>query len=329
MKPILTLLLIATLSTWVTAQPLQVYKDQLAHTYSIVARDSATGELGVAVQSHWFSVGSLVTWAEAGVGAIATQSFVNPDFGPQGLALLKAGLSANQALSALLAADEGRDVRQVAIVDASGEVAVHTGEKCIQVAEHRTGAGYSAQANMMYHEGVPQAMADAYEQHADQPLAERLLAALEAAEAAGGDIRGSQSAAILVVRAQPTGQVWRDRLVDLRVEDYPNPVGELQRLLLVHRAYNLMNAGDLAMERGDIDQAIKLYGNAEKLFPGNLEMKFWHAVNLANAGKMTDANALFKEVFAGGKNWRDLLPRIHAVGLLNVSPDALKELMQL
>lgn len=329
MKPILTLLLIATLSTWVTAQPLQVYKDQLAHTYSIVARDSATGELGVAVQSHWFSVGSLVTWAEAGVGAIATQSFVNPDFGPQGLALLKAGLSANQALSALLAADEGRDVRQVAIVDASGEVAVHTGEKCIQVAEHRTGAGYSAQANMMYHEGVPQAMADAYEQHADQPLAERLLAALEAAEAAGGDIRGSQSAAILVVRAQPTGQVWRDRLVDLRVEDHYNPVGELQRLLQVHRAYNLMNAGDLAMERGDIDQAIKLYGNAEKLFPGNLEMKFWHAVNLANAGKMTDAKALFKQVFAGGKNWRDLLPRIHAVGLLNVSPDALKELMQL
>lgn len=329
MKHIFALLIACTSIVAAWAQPLSVYKDQLAHTYSIVARDSATGELGVAVQSHWFSVGSLVTWAEAGVGAIATQSFVNPDFGPQGLALLKAGLTANQALSALLAADEGRDVRQVAIVDAAGNVAIHTGAKCIEAASHSTGAGYSAQANMMYRDGVPDAMAAAYEQHADEPLAERLVAALEAAEATGGDIRGSQSAAILVVRARPTGQVWRDRVVDLRVEDHADPVQELKRLLRVHRAYNLMNAGDVAMENGNIDKAIELYGNAEKLFPDNLEMQFWHAVNLANADQMKAAQAMFKQVFAEGRNWRDLLPRIHAVGLLNVSEQTLKALMQL
>lgn len=329
MKPILTLLFFSLFSFQAISQPLKVYKDQLAHTYSIVARDSATGDLGVAVQSHWFSVGSLVTWAEAGVGAIATQSFVNPDFGPQGLALLKAGLTAQQALRTLIMADEGRDVRQVAIVDAMGNVAVHTGEKCIEAAGHRTGTGYSAQANMMHNDGVWDAMADAYEENADQPLAERLVAALEAAEATGGDIRGSQSAAILVVRARPTGQVWRDRLVDLRVEDHADPVQELKRLLKVHRAYNLMNAGDLAMEQGNIDKAIELYGNAEKLFPDNLEMQFWHAVNLANAGQLKAAQPLFKKVFDQGDNWRELLPRIHAVGLLNVDAATLKKLTQL
>jgi uncharacterized Ntn-hydrolase superfamily protein len=217
------------------------------HTYSVVARDAATGDLGVAVQSHWFSVGSLVTWAEAGVGAVATQSFVDPAYGPLGLGLMRAGKSAREALDGLLAADAGRDVRQVAMVDAKGVVAVHTGKKCIEAAGHATGAGWSVQANLMASERVWPAMARAMEQ-ARGDLAERMLAALEAAEAAGGDIRGRQSAALLVVRGASSGRPWADRAVELRVEDHPRPLEELRRLLRVHRAFDHMNRGDLAVE---------------------------------------------------------------------------------
>src|SRR6185503_283488 len=216
------------------------------HTFSIVARDPATGELGVAVQSHWFSVGTAVPWAEAGVGAVATQSFVNPAYGPDGLALMKQGVAAPDALAQLVTKDPGEAVRQVAFVDSQGRVAAHTGKKCIAACGDHVGAGYSVQANMMENERVWPAMARAYEA-AKGPLAERLLAALEAAQKEGGDIRGQQSAAILVVRAKSTGHVWEDRLVDLRVEDSLHPIEELRRLYLVHEAYEHMNAGDLAV----------------------------------------------------------------------------------
>ena len=272
--------------------------EPLAHTYSIVAYDPATGDMGVAVQSHWFSVGPLVAWGEAGVGVVATQSFVNPDFGPNGLELLKSGLSPQEALDSLLNADEGKEVRQVAILNNKGEAAVFTGEKCIQYAGHILGNNYSVQANLMENDKVWRAMSMAFEKSFQQPLAERMVAALDAGQGVGGDIRGKQSAALLVVRAKPTGHVWKDRLVDLRVEDHPNPVRELKRLLRVHRAYEHMNNGDLAIEKGDIEKAMKEYNAASEMFPENEEMKFWTAVTLANIGKLDEALLLFKEVYA-------------------------------
>lgn len=308
----------------------QVYKEDnpLVHTYSIVAYDTATGDFGVAVQSHWFSVGSIVTWAEAGVGAIATQSFVNPDFGPQGLALLKAGLDAEQTVNALVATDKGEMYRQLAIVDANGNVAVHTGDKCIEAAGHQTGVGFSVQANMMKNDSVWGAMATAYEASSDLPLAERMVAAMEAAQSVGGDIRGQQSAAILVVRAKSTGKVWQDRLVDLRVEDHETPIVELKRLLKVHRAYEHMNNGDVAMEHGEIEKAIEEYGAAEALFPENIEMQYWHAVNLVNAGKLKEALPMFKTIFAANEDWRLLTERLIEPGLLNVNEKELQTILK-
>lgn len=292
--------------------------EPLAHTYSIVARDSVTGEMGVAVQSHWFSVGSIVSWAEASVGAVATQSFVNVSFGPRGLDLLRDGWTAQDVVTHLIGLDEGRDVRQLAVVDRWGGVAVHTGKHCIPEAGNQTGRGFSVQANMMLKNTVWPAMANAF-QKAEGPLAERLLAALEAAEREGGDIRGRQSASLLVVRGQTTGKAWADRLIDLRVDDHQTPLIELKRLLKVHRAYEYMNAGDLAIEKNDLDGALKAYQSAEALFPENLEMKYWHAVSLAGVGHISEALPLFKSVFDGDENWRILTRRLPGVGLLDVS----------
>jgi uncharacterized Ntn-hydrolase superfamily protein len=297
------------------------------HTYSIVARDSVTGDLGVAVQSHWFSVGSLVTWAEAGVGAVATQSFVDPSYGPLGLALMRAGKTAPEALAALLASDAGRDVRQVAMVDTRGNVGVHTGARCIQAAGHRSGPGYSVQANLMSNEAIWPAMSRAFEK-ARGPLAERMLAALEAAEAAGGDIRGKQSAAILVVKGTGTGKPWADRSVDLRIEDHEAPLVELKRLMVLHRAYEHMNNGDLAVERNDAPGALREYSAAQALVPGNLEMKFWYAVALANMGRVSEAQPVFREVFARDRNWATLIPRLPASGTLTSDPAVLKAILE-
>lgn len=285
------------------------------HTYSIVARDAATGQLGVAVQSHWFSVGALVPWAEAGVGAVATQSFVDPSYGPLGLALLRAGRGAPEALAGLLAADEGREVRQVAIVDAAGRVAAHTGARCIEAAGHRTGKDYSVQANMMRNDTVWPAMAAAFE-GAKGDLAGRMLAALEAAEAAGGDIRGKQSAALLVVSGTPTGRPWQDRLFDLRVEDSPAPLPELRRLLALARAYALMNEGDLAVERKDDAGALAAYSAARAIAPGNAEMTYWTAVSLVGMGRVEEALPLFGETFAIDASWVELTRRLPKAGLL-------------
>ncbi len=290
-------------------------KTPRAHTYSIVARDPATGELGVAVQSHWFSVGPSVPWAEAGVGAIATQSLTDVSYGPLGLELLRAGKSAQQALDALVAADPGQALRQVAIVDAQGRVAVHTGERCIIEAGHATGEGFSVQANLMLKDTVWGAMKRAFESAAGD-LPERMLVAMEAAQAEGGDIRGKQSAAILVVRAQSSGRPWEDRVVDLRIEDHPEPLVEMRRLLKLHRAYEHMNAGDVAMEHDDFDRARREYGAAEELAPGNAEMLFWHAITLAGAGRVEQAKPLLARAYAIDANWRTLVPRLPHSGLL-------------
>lgn len=290
------------------------------NTYSIVARDSVTGEMGVAVQSHWFSVGPLVPWAEAGVGAVATQSFVEVTYGPLGLELMRAGKTAPQALAALLAADEYTEVRQVAMVDAAGNVAAHTGESAIAHAGHRSGPGYSVQANMMLNATVPDAMAAAFEATSGD-LAQRLLAALEAAQAEGGDIRGRQSAAIIVVGPERTGRPWEGRIFDLRVEDHPEPVAELRRLMHLARAYAHMNAGDAALTIGDIAAASREYGAATAMVPDSLtngEMVFWHAVALASAGELDAARPLFLRAFAQDENWRELVRRLPAAGQMSV-----------
>ena len=316
------LLILAVHPVVLQAQHERTTETRPVNTYSIVARDSATGQLGVAVQSHWFSVGSIVTWAEAGVGAVATQSFVEPSYGPLGLALLRSGKTAEQALTALLAGDAHPAVRQVAMVDAAGRVAVHTGENAIDAAGHVTGNGYSVQANMMLNPTVPAAMARAYESTAGD-LTDRLMAALAAAQAEGGDIRGSQSAAILVVRGESTGRPWADKLIDLRVEDHEDPVGELARLVHLARAYNHMNAGDEALTVGDIESALREYAAAEAMVPDSLtngEMVFWHAVTLVGVGRVEESLPYFRRAFAQDANWVELVRRLPKAGQLPDDP---------
>lgn len=307
----------------------QQYKSDspFAHTYSIVAYDSDTGDMGVAVQSHWFSVGTIVTWGEAGVGVVATQSFVNPSFGPRGLELLKHGKTPQQVVDDLIASDEGREFRQLAVLDAKGRAASFTGKDCIQPAGNLVGDGFSVQANLMSNDKIWPEMAEAF-QNSTGPLAERMLAALEAAENAGGDIRGKQSAALLVVRGKSTGKIWEDRLVDLRVDDSSEPLIELRRLLNVHRAYEHMNNGDLAVEKNDMEKAMLEYSAAMQMFPENLEMKYWTAITLANNGKFDEALPMLKDIFVKNKNWKELTPRLIPSGLLNVTKDELEKIMQ-
>lgn len=287
-------------------------------TYSIVAHDAATGQLGVAVQSHWFSVGPIVPWAEPGVGAVATQSFVEPAYGPLGLELMRMGRSAQQALDALVSTDEGEAVRQVAFVDAEGNVAAHTGSRAIVAAGHRTGEGYSVQANLMENATVWDAMAEAYEA-SEGDLAERLLAALEAAEAEGGDIRGKQSAAILIVGPEDTGRPWADRLFDLRVEDHPEPVAELRRLVGLQRAYQKLNEGDGHVTEGDIEAAMASYSAAMALVPDeatNGEAPFWVGITLASIGREEEALPYLARAYAQDARWAELVGRLPAAGLL-------------
>jgi len=287
-------------------------------TYSIVARDSITGHMGVAVQSHWFSVGSVVPWAEAGVGAVATQSFVDPRYGPLGLALMRSGRSAPQSLDALVATDDGRSVRQVAMVDAEGRVAAHTGARAIEAAGHQTGPGYSVQANLMDRETVWEAMAEAYET-TDGDLADRLVAALEAAQAEGGDIRGKQSAALLIVRDTPTGQPWNDRIFDLRIEDHPEPVVELKRLVRMQRAYQNLNDGDGHVTQGDIEAAMNSYQAAMEQVPDeatNGEAPFWVGITLASEGRVDEAVPYLRRAYAQDERWSRLVERLPAAGLL-------------
>ncbi len=295
-------------------------------TYSIVARDPATGEMGVAVQSHWFSVGTAVPWAEAGVGAVATQSFVEPSYGPLGLAAMKAGAAPEKALADLLAKDPHPEVRQVAFVDAGGRVAAHTGGKCIPAAGHKTGKGYSVQANLMLGDEVPAAMAKAFEASTG-PLAERMVAALEAAQAVGGDIRGKQSAAIVVVRAKATDKPWTDRLVDLRVEDSDRPLAELRRVLALARAYDLMNQGDEAVAAGKMDEALAKYSRAEEMFPANDEFVFWHAVTLVTNGRTGEALPVFGKAFRMNPSWMLLVPRLPGVGQLPDTPGLVEKIL--
>ena len=284
------------------------------NTYSIVAYDSATGQFGAAVQSHWFKVANVI-WAEPNVGAVATQSLVDFAYGPLGIEMMKLGKTATQALDGLKASDPNYHVRQVAMIDNRGNVAAHTGDKCIAEAGHQIGHNYSVQANLMENPTVPAAMAKAFESAAGD-LAERLMIALEAAQAEGGDIRGMQSAAILVVTGEPTGKSWKDRLVDLRVDDAPEPLVELRRLLDINRAYELMNQGDDFIVEGKLDEAGHAYAKAAELSPGNMEIIYWHAVTLVTAGEVERSLPLFKQCFEANEGWRTLIKRLVTAEIL-------------
>ena len=301
----------------------------LIHTYSIVARDPKTGQMGVGVQSHYFSVGSVVDWGRSGIGVVATQSFVNKSFGLRGLELMEQGKSPEEALKILLSDDEGKDVRQVALLDNQGRTAVHTGSKCIKYAGHEKGENFSVQANMMLTDKVWPAMAKAFKKNKNLPLPERIVKTLEAAEAEGGDIRGKQSAAILIVKGEQVENKWDDPFIDIRVEDHPEPLKELNRLLKLWRAYENMDKGDIAMEKGDTNKALEEYNTAREMFPENLEMKYCTAISLANKNQIEVALPLLKEVFEKDNNWRILTERLPEVEILNISENDLNKILNL
>jgi uncharacterized Ntn-hydrolase superfamily protein len=275
-------------------------------TYSIVARDPVTGELGVAVQSHWFSVGPIVPWARTGVGAVATQANAEVSYGPRGLELMASGASAPDALAQLLSEDPAAATRQVAMLDAQGRVAAHTGEECIPIAGDVQGDEVSCQANIMVSERVWPEMLDTF-LWTGGSLTKRLLAALDAAEEAGGDARGRQSAAILVVPA--SGEPW-DTVISLRVEDHPLPLVELRRLVALHEAYALASQGDEAVGDGKHDEAAELFEQASALAPGNHELMFWAGLGAAQGGDLERGVAQVRAAIALQPGWRGVLERL-------------------
>jgi uncharacterized Ntn-hydrolase superfamily protein len=293
-------------------------------TYSILARDPETGAFGMAVQSHFFGVGRLVGWLEPGLGGVATQAFVNVGLGPQGLELLRSGSDAQATLDELVAGDEGAALRQVAVVDAAGRVAAWTGDGNVAAAGHRAGDQVVAQGNMLASDAVYESMIDAYTA-CDAPFPERLLAALRAAEDAGGDARGSQSAAIKVVSGDREDAAWQT-LVDIRVDDHLDPIGEITRLMALHRAYEVLGAAmftpgvlmgafeDVSVE--ELDDTLTAFEEARLALGDNLEAAFWQAVVLARAGRLSESDALFDEVFAAAPHFRVYRDSVARAGFL-------------
>jgi uncharacterized Ntn-hydrolase superfamily protein len=294
-------------------------------TYSILARDPETGAFGIAVQSHFFGVGRLVGWLEPGLGGVATQAFVNVGLGPRGLDLLRSGSTAQEALDALVAGDEAAGLRQVAVVDAAGRVAAFTGEQNVAAAGSRAGDQVVAQGNMLVADAVYESMIDAYES-STAPFAERLLAALRAAEDNGGDARGSQSAAIRIVSGERTDAPWEQTLVDIRVDDHVDPIGELTRLLALHRAYETLGAAMFTpgllmgafddVSAAELDASLAAFEEARLGLGDNLEAAFWQAVVLTRAGRAAEADALFEEVFAAAPHFRAYLRSVEQAGFL-------------
>jgi uncharacterized Ntn-hydrolase superfamily protein len=303
-------------------------RDPFAHTFSIIAYDPKTGEIGGAVQSHWFAVGSVVLWGEAGLGMVATQSFTNPSYGPRGLTLLRDGLMPRWVVERMTLEDGGREVRQVAVMDAQGKAAAFTGNRCVPHAGHQVGKNYSVQANMMLSEEVWPAMARAFES-AEGPLADRLMASLDAAQAAGGDFRGMQSAALLVFSGSPTGKIWQDRKVDIRVDDSKEPLVELRRLLRLHQGYELLDEGENELVQGRTESAVAKYTAAGELLSDNEEMIFWQAAFLSGAGKFEEAIPLFRKVFAINPNWRTFTPDLVRLGHVKMKDSELERLMNM
>lgn len=296
------------------------------NTFSIVCFDPETGQFGAAVQSHYFKVADVI-WLKPGVGAVATQSMVDFAYGPIGLEMMEKGRTAEEAMAGCLASDPDRDFRQVAMIDRMGVASAHTGVKCIAEAGHLIGENFSVQANLMKNATVWGAMANAFKE-TDGDLAEKMMAALEAAQAEGGDIRGKQSAAMVVVSGEPTGQSWKDRIIDIRVDDSPEPLKELRRLLNTSRAYKHMDEGDNFITLGDIEAAKQEYKMAAELAPDNVEIKFWYAVTLATEGELKDALPVFKEVFAEDPVWRELVSRLVPTGILPDEQSVIDQILE-
>lgn len=324
--------LLFSLPIYILFQPVSglgqyIKNEPFAHTFSIVAIDPITGDMGIAVQSHWFSVGNTVAWAEAGVGVIATQAIVNLENGPRGLALLKKGISADRVLDSLWKTDPAREMRQVAVLGADGKIAVNTGSSCVGEAGHLKGANYSVQANTAESPEVWAAMGAAFEKNTGE-LADKMIAALEAAQALGGDIRGKQSASLLIVKGTATGKPWLDRKVDLRVDDHLTPIPELKRLYQVHRAYHSMNLGFHFLGKNDLLAAGDYFNEAQALYPENQEIMFWYAVELANRGALDTALPVFKKIFQKEASWKTkMIPRIVKAGVLVVNEETLNKIM--
>jgi len=325
MKPALSVTFaISIMAMNLFAQPNNM---RIVHTYSIVAYDKENNQMGVAVQSHYFGVGSIVTWAEPGVGAVATQSIVDVSYGPLGLSLMKAGKSAQQTLKGLLSADNTPEVRQVAMVDANGIIASHTGDKCIAEAGYKIGNGYSAQANIMLKNTVWDKMGEAYE-NTKGDFADRLLAALDAAQKEGGDLRGKQSAALMIVTIDPTGNVYLDHPYNLRVEDSPEPLKELRRLVYIAKAYNHVSIGDDYLAENHYDKALEEYKIGMEMLPDNVELRFWYATTLVLVDKLDESLPEFKWVFKREPIWKKLVPRLADSGFLPDDKKIIKKILK-
>jgi uncharacterized Ntn-hydrolase superfamily protein len=294
-------------------------------TYSIVARDPATGEFGVAVQSHFFGVGPVVPWLEPGIGAVATQATVNVSFGPMGLELLRSGQGAEEVVARLVASDSAAEKRQVAVVDAHGRAAAHTGAGCIPAFGHVIGDGFSVQGNLLRADAVWQSMATAYEGAAGRPFWERLLITLEAAEENGGDVRGRQSAALVIVAAEVTPDPWAGRLLDVRVDDHADPLRELRRLAAMSEAYRLM--GELESPSNDERPMDERYAEARAMAPDAMELVFWRGIALANSGNERAARDELSIAFAADATWRETLRHVAAAGLVGTNPALIERLL--
>jgi uncharacterized Ntn-hydrolase superfamily protein len=307
----------------------ELEKEVYTHTFSIVAYDPLTGDMGVAVQSHWFAVGKTVSWGEAGTGVIATQALVNFNFGPDGLKLLAEGLPAQATLDSLLKMDPGREMRQLAVLDKYGNVAVHTGSTCVKAAGHKKGQNYSVQANFATSPEVWEAMGSAFE-NTYGTLADKMIAALDAAHKKGGDIRGKQSASLLVVRDKSYQKPWIDRIVDLNVDDHENPIEELKRLYRVHLAYKAFNQGNQALIKGNLSDADHFFKKGQMLNPDNVEMTFWYAIELTNMGHLDKALPIFKTIFEKDITWKTIvLPRVAEAGILRTGTEQIEKINNL
>lgn len=312
---------------------MQHLHNNLAHTYSIIAIDQQTGEMGIGVQSHFFAVGSAVPWIIPGIGVVATQSLVNKQYGPDGLELLRQGFSPQEVIDRMTSDDDGREYRQLAVLSAAGKVAAYTGKKCIREADHLVGEGFSVQANMMADNGVPEAMAAAFQSktvtgsvEARPPLARRLLDALNAAEARGGDIRGKQSAAIITAKTESQGRIADEYFVNLRVDDHPEPLIELGRLLDLHYGYAQLEEGDTKLGHGDFSGAMEEYCKALENAPENNEMRYWKAVALLQANFRDEAFEILENLIRERPGWLDLLHRLEESELAVFPEDLLSEL---
>jgi uncharacterized Ntn-hydrolase superfamily protein len=296
-------------------------------TYSIVARDPETGRFGVAVQSHYLGVGPVVPWLEAGVGAVATQASVNISFGPIGLELLRAGRSAADVVAALVASDPDANVRQLGVVDAAGGAAAHTGADCIPACGHLVGDGFTVQGNLLERDTCWPAMAEAYRSGLTEgaPFVERLLRALEAAEAEGGDVRGKQSAALMIVEANPQTAPWRGRVMDMRIEDHPDPVPELRRIVTMQLAYDLLDDAGTAARAGQ--PAAERYAEARRLSPDAYELVFWRGVELATGGDVEAGRRELAIAFAADSRWRTTLEHLASAGREGVTPELAAQLL--